>query len=485
MLKKSLLFVLSAVLGGAISLAAFSYFNQKSTAGAYSFSAPEFPAMTAGYAALPDGNLDFTTAAERTVNSVVHVKTQTKVQTVYNPWFDFFGYQLEPQVQMGSGSGVIISQDGYIITNNHVVEGAEKLIVTLNNNKNYEAVIVGRDPSSDIAVIKIEESNLPAIPWGNSEEVKIGQWVLAVGNPFELTSTVTAGIVSAKARNINLLSERRTNEEIFPVESFIQTDAAVNPGNSGGALVNVRGELVGINTAIASRTGAYSGYSFAVPTTIAKKVSEDLIKYGNVQRAFIGVRIQDVTEEQAKAAGLKEVAGIYVSALTEGGAAADGGIREGDIILKVGEMSVKNVPQLQEQVSKYRPGDKIGVTVWRDGKLQNVTVTLRNRDGKAELEDFTAKKEVSVSSLGAEFSLPTQSEKESLKINGGVKVESIVPGKLKSVGVQKGFIITKVDGTPVSGPDQLESLLQQKSGNVLLEGIYPNGTKAYYGFSVK
>ncbi|MFN9800837.1 MAG: S1C family serine protease, partial [Bacteroidota bacterium] len=206
---------------------------------------------------------------------------------------------------------MIISSDGYIITNNHVIDGAEKLIVTLNSNKNYQATVVGRDPSTDIAVIRIDEKNLPAITWGNSDEVQVGQWVLAVGNPFELTSTVTAGIVSAKARNINLLGSNR-NEEIFPVESFIQTDAAVNPGNSGGALVNARGELIGINTAIASRTGVYNGYSFAVPTTIARKVSEDLIRFGNVQRAFIGVKINDVTQEQAKEKGLKEVAGVYV-----------------------------------------------------------------------------------------------------------------------------------------------------------------------------
>jgi S1-C subfamily serine protease len=317
--------------------------------------------------------------------------------------------------------------------------------------------------------------------------VKIGQWVLAVGNPFELTSTVTAGIVSAKARNINLLSERRTNEEVYPVESFIQTDAAVNPGNSGGALVNARGELVGINTAIASRTGAYAGYSFAVPTSIARKISLDIIEFGHAQRAFIGVQISDVTEEQAKDKGLKEVAGVYVNSLTEGGAAAESGIQAEDVILKVAESNVKNMPQLQEQIARYRPGDKIGVTVWRNGKMQNVTVTLRNRVGKAELEDFTVKETapVDMGSLGAEFVEPSLAEKEALKLNGGAKIATLVPGKLKGVGIQKGFIITKIDGTSVTSPDQLKNELQNKKGNVLLEGVYPNGTKAVYGFSLQ
>lgn len=484
MIKKNLMLFASALFGGFVALGAYSLFTpgrESSDLAAFPSSPPVY---TTGYAALPEGNLDFTSAAERSVNAVVHVKTQTKMQNVYNPWFDFFGYQQEPRVQMGTGSGVIISTDGYIVTNNHVIEGADKVLVTLNNNKNYDATLVGRDPSTDIAVLKIDEKGLPTIPWGSSEEVRVGQWVLAVGNPFELTSTVTAGIVSAKARNINLLSDRRSSEEIFPVESFIQTDAAVNPGNSGGALVNVRGELVGINTAIASRTGAYSGYSFAVPTTIAKKVAEDIIRFGNVQRAFIGVRINDVTEEQAKEKGLPQVNGVYVSSLTDGGAAADGGIREGDVILKVGDYAVKNVPELQEQVTKYRPGDKVNVTVWRDKKTQQVTVTLRNRDGKAELEDFTAKAEVSLNSLGADFVTPSASDLDGLKIKGGAKVQLLNAGKLKSIGIQRGFIITKLDSTPINSPEDLKNALAGKSGNIMLEGVYPNGTKAYYGFSL-
>jgi S1-C subfamily serine protease len=413
---------------------------------------------------------------------VVHVKTESTVNPSYNPWFDFFGYQQSPQVQSGSGSGVIISNDGYIITNNHVVEGAEKLVVTLNNNKNYTATLVGRDPSTDIAVIKIDEKNLPAINWGNSEDVHVGQWVLAVGNPFELTSTVTAGIVSAKARNINLIGNRNTSEEVFPVESFIQTDAAVNPGNSGGALVNTKGELIGINTAIASRTGVFTGYSFAVPTTIAKKISTDLIEFGKVQRAFIGVKISEVTEDVAQSAGLNEVAGIYVNGITNG----DSEMKEGDVILKVGGREVKNVPQLQEQVAKYRPGDKVKVGVWRDKKWIELEVALKNRSGRAELNDFAADAEANFSSLGAEFVLPASEELQKLRIKGGAKIKTLNQGKLRSAGIQQGFIVTKIDDTMVDGPNTLKEALSSKAKGegILIEGVYPNGTRAYYGFGL-
>jgi serine protease Do len=428
---------------------------------------------------------DFSMAAERTVNSVVHVKTQTTMQPVFNPWSDFFGYQQQPHVQEGSGSGVIISADGYIITNNHVVEGAEKLQVTLNNNKDYEATVVGRDPSTDIAVIKIDEAGLPAIVWGNSDDVRIGQWVIAVGNPFDLTSTVTAGIISAKARNINLLSRESNNgEEVFPVESFLQTDAAVNPGNSGGALVNTKGELIGINTAIQSRTGAFAGYSFAVPSSIAKKVSRDIIEFGHVQRAFIGVRIEEVTQDIAKDKGLKEVVGVFVSSLSEGGAAAESGIESGDVIQKIDDRPVNNVPQLQEQVSRYRPGDKVKVTVWRDGKQQIVDVTLRNRSGRAELEDFkAAASEETFQSLGATFGSPSPEDKSKLRITGGAKVLDIQTGKFKSIGLQKGFIITRIDGQTIGSPKDLETVLQNKAGTyVEIRGFYANGMEAMYGF---
>lgn len=482
MKKNVWMLVGASLLGGSVALLG-SFLLQPAMNVGMSSNSSGAPVWSTSYDGLPgEGSVDFVNAAERTVNSVVHVKTESTVNPTYNPWFDFFGYQQSPQVQSGSGSGVIISNDGYIITNNHVVEGAQKLVVTLNNNKNYTATLVGRDPSTDIAVIKIEEKNLPAINWGNSEEVHVGQWVLAVGNPFELTSTVTAGIVSAKARNINLIGNRNTNEEVFPVESFIQTDAAVNPGNSGGALVNTKGELIGINTAIASRTGVFTGYSFAVPTTIAKKVSTDLIEFGKVQRAFIGVKISEVTEDIAQSAGLNEVAGIYVNAITNG----DSEMKEGDVILKVGGREVKNVPQLQEQVAKYRPGDKVKVGVWRDKKWLEVEVALKNRSGRAELNDFAADAEANFSSLGAEFVQPTAEEMQKLRIKGGAKIKTLNQGKLRSAGIQQGFIVTKIDDTMVDGPNTLKDALSSKAKGegILIEGVYPNGTRAYYGFGL-
>lgn len=485
-MKQKLMMVGMAVAGGMIALGSYKVFFDQNNSMAWQQS-NNLPVFSANYAPLPvDGSIDFTAASERTVNSVVHVKTQMSMQPAYNPWMDFFGYQQQNQVQMSSGSGVIISPDGYIITNNHVVEGADKLSVTLNNNKIYEATVVGRDPSTDIAVIKIDEKNLPAVIWGNSEDVRIGQWVIAVGNPFDLTSTVTAGIVSAKARNINLLGQNgNTTEEIFPVESFIQTDAAVNPGNSGGALVNTRGELVGINTAIASRSGVFNGYAFAVPATIAKKVAMDIIEFGHVQRAFIGVQISDVSQEQASELGLKDVSGVFVKSLTEGGAAAESGIKQGDVIQKIGEIAVKNVPELQEQVSKHRPGDKIKVGVWRDGKQQLVEVTLRNKSGKAQLDDFSAAPEESYQSLGATFVAPSSEEVSSLRITGGAKISDIQSGKFKSLGMQRGFIITRIGDQKVNSPDELKAAFAGKEGSYIeIRGMYANGMEAMYGFKL-
>ena len=484
-MKKNLLLVAMAFAGGVVALGSYRLFFESASQAHWSEPIQAADYSTSFASLAPEVAGDFSVAAERTVNTVVHVKTTTTMQPAYNPWSDFFGYRQQPQVQSASGSGVIISNDGYIITNNHVVEGVEKLMVTLNNNKEYEATLVGRDPSTDIAVIKIDEGNLPAITWGNSDDVRIGQWVIAVGNPFVLTSTVTAGIVSAKARNINILGGMNQNgEEIFPVESFIQTDAAVNPGNSGGALVNTRGELIGINTAIQTRSGAFAGYSFAVPSSIAKKVSKDIIEFGHVQRAFIGVRIDEVDQEIANEKGLKDVAGIYVAALSEGGAAAESGIRQGDIIQKVDERPVNNMPQLQEQVSRYRPGDKVKVTVWRDGKQQVVDVTLRNRSGRAELEDFAnADAGGTVQTLGATFGGLSPEDQSKLRITGGAKVVDIQPGKFKSIGLQKGFIITRIDGQTVNSPADVETALQGKAGAYIeIRGYYANGMEAMYGF---
>ncbi|MBK9195421.1 MAG: Do family serine endopeptidase [Flavobacteriales bacterium] len=430
---------------------------------------------------------DFTEAAERTVNAVVHVTTETMI-TQRDPLQEFFWGYRAPQQQharQGAGSGVIISDDGYIVTNNHVVEGADKISIHLNDKRMLEARVIGRDPSTDIALLKVDATELPYMAYGNSDDVRVGEWVLAVGNPFNLTSTVTAGIVSAKARSINLL-QRDDTREIFPIESFIQTDAAVNPGNSGGALVNAAGELIGINTAIASQTGTYAGYSFAVPVNIAKKVTGDLLEFGSVQRAYIGVSISDMDQTIAKEVGLDRIRGVYVKGLTEDGAAAASGIQEGDVILKVGSMTVDNVPALQEQVGKFRPGNSVAVSIWRDGSERTLEVKLRGKDGttKVAAVKAVAPENSAGSMLGAEVESASADELRALKIENGVKVTSINGGRLRSSGIREGFIITRIDQQPVRTPEDIARILDQKRGGVLIEGVYPNGVKAYYGLGI-
>lgn len=470
-----------ACLGGAATFAVLHYTKGEPTAPQQQVIYDNTPVRYTLYSG-ENSTMDFTNAAEMSVHSVVHVKTETTVQSQFNhPWFDYFGFDTSPQIQRGSGSGVIISDDGYLITNNHVIEGAQKIVVSLNNNTTYDATIIGTDPATDLAVLKIEANNLPALRFGDSDAVRIGEWVLAVGNPFDLTSTVTAGIVSAKARNINLL-RGDMSREIFPIESFIQTDAAVNPGNSGGALVNTRGELIGINTAIASRTGSYAGYSFAVPSSIVSKVAADLMEFGIVQRAFIGVRIQEVTQDIANENGLSKVEGVYVNGLSEAGAAAEAGIEEGDIILRIGTNVVRTVPELQEQISRYRPGDRVDVAIWRNKKERIVPVVLRNQNGNTELRDAAI--ENTRTALGAQLRELDPKLGKELGIDGGAQVASIGNGKLSEAGIQPNFIITRIDGKPVNSPDDVLKTLQSKSGGVLVEGVYPNGRKAYYGFGM-
>lgn len=322
----------------------------------------------ARFASMQGTPVDFIQASENTINSVVHVTTKV-VQTSFQRdiFQEFFygpgaGGREFKQYGSGSGSGVIVSSEGYIVTNNHVIENASEIEVILNDNSKYTAKVVGTDPSTDIAILKIEGSGFQPIPLGNSDDLKVGEWVLAVGNPFNLTSTVTAGIVSAKARNINLLSDR-SKQDVIPIESFIQTDAAVNPGNSGGALVNTKGELVGINTAIASQTGSYSGYSFAVPVNLVEKVMRDLIDYGIVQRGYLGVQINDITQEIKTKNNLPNTKGVFVAKVVEDGSADKAGIKDGDVILKIGTKEVNSVASLQEEIGKRRPGDKVSVTV--------------------------------------------------------------------------------------------------------------------------
>ena len=439
------------------------------------------------YNGVPSG-LDFTSAAENTVHSVVHITTKV-VQTTFqrDPFQEFFygpgaGGREFKQYGAGAGSGVIVSSQGYIVTNNHVIENASEIQVILNDNSKYDAKVIGADPSTDIAVLKIEGENFPAIPIGNSDELKIGEWVLAVGNPFNLTSTVTAGIVSAKARNINLLSERNT-QDVVPIESFIQTDAAVNPGNSGGALVNTRGELIGINTAIASQTGSYAGYSFAVPINLVDKVMRDLIDFGIVQRGFLGVQIADITQDIKEKNKLPDLKGVYLAKVTEGGSADKAGLKDGDVILKIGSKEVNSVAALQEEIGKRRPGDKVSLTVrQKDGDIISKELVLRNKDGDTEL---MSKEEISKNyALGATFIELTDKERKELNIAYGVKIKSITTGKLKSIGLQEGIIITKVNNEPIETVAELTEKLSGVNRGILLEIMDETGKRDYRGFGL-
>ena len=336
-------------------------------------------------------------------------------------------------MRQGFGSGVIMSKDGYIITNNHVIEDAQEIKVILNDKREFDARLVGTDPSTDIALLKVDAEDLPYLTYGNSDNLKLGEWVLAVGNPFNLTSTVTAGIISSQGRNLGI------NQDQYRIESFIQTDAAVNPGNSGGALVNQQGNLVGINTAIASRTGSYSGYSFAVPVSIVKKVVKDLMEFGEVQRALLGVNIGDVDAEIAEKLHLDKVEGVYIGGVVENGAANEAGIKEKDVIISVDGDKVKTAAELQEKVSQYRPGDNVDIVVIRDNEKKQFTVTLRNKHGDTEI----VRDNVTV--LGAEFEAVSNSVKEDLGIRNGIMITNLEKGKLKDAGLKKGFIITSVN----------------------------------------
>lgn len=431
---------------------------------------------------------DFTEAAEKTTDAVVHIKTKINPKPMANrrgsdPYRDFFGDEffrffgdpyggtMPNMPQEASGSGVIVDADGYIITNNHVVDNADEISVTLHNNKTYTAKLIGKDSDFDLAVLKIEETKLPIVEFGNSDSVKVGQWCVAVGNPFNLTSTVTAGIVSAKGRNINLLGGRQQGATNTAIESFIQTDAAVNPGNSGGALVNLKGQLIGINTAIASNTGSYAGYSFAVPSNIVYKVYSDIKKFGAVQRGYLGVTIRSVDDALAKDLKLSSVEGVYVESLQSESSAGDAGIKAKDVITKINGAVVKTSPELQEQVSRYRPGDKISVEYIRDGKTMNTLVTLRNKFNNTGSVDNG--KEI-LASLGADFTPLSSAEASKLGLKGGLKVSNIREGKLKQyTEIQNGFIVTFINEKEIASTDELINAIGNKTGNITIEGIYP------------
>ncbi len=478
-LKKFLGIILIASMGGFSGVAVYKATEKDEISNAKNITDKQKFSFVNYKADMPSSAFNFTDAAVKTVPAVVYVRTTypQRSSNYYNPFQDFFfGNPQNQPAPQAAGSGVIISEDGYIVTNNHVVDEAAKVEVTLDDKRTFTAKVIGTDPSTDLALLKIDQKNLSYIPYGNSDDVKIGEWVLAVGNPFNLTSTVTAGIVSAKGRNIHILD----NQSKFPLESFIQTDAAVNPGNSGGALVNTSGELVGINSAIASNTGSYAGYAFAIPVNIVKKVMDDLLEYGNVQRGFIGINIRDIDQKLVEEKNLKVYRGVYVQNLTEGGAAETAGIKSGDIITKVGGVGVSSSTELQEQVGRYRPGDKVEVSLLRDDKEKLVDVVLRNNQGNTRL----VKNDEVVNMLGAEFSQPSEDEVDRLGINSGVKISKLGPGKLRNAGIKEGFIITKIDNQKINSADELQQALENKKGGILIEGIYPNGMRAYYGFGM-
>lgn len=435
-----------------------------------------FAVSQIGVKAQSNGGLDFTFAAEKTVHGVVHIQCETTVQSVF--YDDFFSFLLPPQSRersyQTSGSGVIISEDGYVITNNHVVQDAETINVVLNDKRSFVARLVGNDPSSDLAVIKIEADGLEPLQFGNSDEVKIGEWVLAVGNPFNLTSTVTAGIVSAKARNINILGNKMSNA---PIESFIQTDAAVNPGNSGGALVNLKGELVGINTAIASSTGSYTGYSFAIPSNIVRKVTSDLIQYGMTQKANIGVHFAEMDSKLAEVKGIKSVRGIYIGYVIKDGAADKAGIKDGDIITSIDGKSVNSNAEFNEVLAQHSPGDVVKVAIERDGKPFYFDVTLFNSMGNTDI--MRNDTEVAEQILSGSFREVNDKEKQQYGISKGIVIEKVGKSPFARLGIKNGFIITSIDKKVNISIEDIRQL-EKKKGKLIVEGFYPNDSRTYY-----
>lgn len=434
---------------------------------------------------------DFSEAAQTAMPTVVHIKTKTTPKLANNnlpknnPFSDLFGDddlfkqffgnggQQRMLPQMASGSGVIISDDGYIVTNNHVIDGADEVTVTLSNRKTYTAKVIGSDPAYDLAVVKVDAKNLPFMLYGNSDDVKVGQWVLAIGYPLTLDATITAGIVSAKARTLGLNKDRK-GDRTMAVESFIQTDAAVNQGNSGGALTNTQGQLIGINSAIASPTGYYSGYSYAIPVNIVRKVVNDLIKYGNVQRGFLGARFVDannLSDEQKNKEGIPLTAdGIYITETTSNGAASAAGIKKGDILRKIESMDISTGSELQEQLSRYKPGDKVNVTYERNGKQFTVPVTLKNSAGNFEI----VKADVMADRLGAELVTLESKKAREYGLPGGVIVKKInSDGAINNqTRMRDGFVITKANGKAVTTVDELRAAIGN-SKQVTIEGIYP------------
>ncbi|WP_161890146.1 Do family serine endopeptidase [Pontibacter russatus] len=486
---------LSALLGGGIAVGGYKLADSDAVSALQEQA--QFPQvqytsnMRSSNAIVPEG-LNFLKASEVATPAVVHVMTEydgggavSRGGMEMDPFLrEFFGdgfggMQQAPQgPSMGSGSGVIIASDGYIITNNHVIDNASKIEVVLNDKRRMSATLVGTDPTTDIALLKVDAEKLPTIRYGNSDDLQVGEWVLAVGNPMNLTSTVTAGIVSAKGRSIDILRSNNPNQR-YSIESFIQTDAAVNPGNSGGALVNLNGDLIGINTAIASQTGSFSGYSFAVPSSIVSKVVDDLKKYGEVQRALLGAEIRDIDADFAKEKDIKTLNGVYLVNVSESGGADDAGLQPGDVITAIDGAPTHKSSHLLEQVARHRPGDKVKVSYMRDGKQRSAEVTLRNMNNSTEL--IKRSRAEAVTFDGARFEAVSKQEMNKLGITGGAKISDVEDSEFRDTGMKDGFIITRIDRQPVNEPaDVAKHLKNIDSGVVYLEGVYPDGLKAYY-----
>ncbi len=501
-MKKIGTLLLSAVIGSALTLGTYIIVNPGNGKSIKIEHISGSPVVGAAYTIDKKGEiipLDFTDVAKKVMPAVVHIKS-TQVQNVKNyhyrgnsdPFRDFFDddifkyffgpqeqfkspqpQQRGPQARVGTGSGVIINPEGYIVTNNHVIENADDIEVTLNDNRVFKAKVIGTDPSTDLALIQIKEKDLPSLPLINSDNVEVGEWVMAVGNPFNLNSTVTAGIVSAKGRNINILQDRSA------IESFIQTDAAINPGNSGGALVNLQGGLIGINTAIASPTGAYAGYGFAVPSNIVSKVVEDLLKYGMVQRGYLGLMIRNVDGNLAKMKELDVTAGVYVDSIADNSAAGDAGIEVGDIILEVDGAEVKTTSKLLEIIGSHHPGDKVAIKVDRKSKEMDFLVTLRNQEGKEKMFERGTKEILDI--IGVELEEVDKETANKLDLVGGLRITKLYPGKLKrQTDVKVGFIITKVDGKTMKTIDDFVNYLENRKGGVMVEGVYEDYPGSYY-----
>jgi serine protease Do len=482
------------LIGVVAVLGSYGLFASEKKSNSVSTELSKEPVIRTSYVETPGTPVDFEKAAAAAVPSVVHIKTTSKYKEVaggqwnggdsFGGMFgdDFFkkyfgegnGRSMPVPDQRASGSGVIISSDGYIVTNNHVVNGATEIVVTLDNRKNFIAKVIGTDPNTDLALIKIDVKNLPVIAIGNSDDVKLGQWVLAIGYPLNLDVTVTQGIVSAKSRNLGI-----NTQAAAPVESFIQTDAAVNPGSSGGALINTNGELIAINSAIASPTGSFAGYAYAVPSNLMKKVIGDIMKYGAVQRGYLGISMapEGLDDAKKKELGINsDAAGVFVMEVDPKGAAAEAGIKKGDLIIKVNGIEVNSDAQLAEMIARQKPGDDVKITFVRDGAEKNTNAVLKNKMGS-----FASTKAAAIESLGADFSDLGKEDAKKAGIDGGVIVKYIRDGVISSqTNMRPGFIITKVGGIPVKSVDELKEALSRQTGNFQIEGIYPDSKEIYY-----